>query len=379
MPIPLGPVTDTWRGPALLASGHRPFFLFAGLYAAVAPILWLLAWRGYLPLTSAWHGHEMLFGFAVAAIAGFLQAAVPKWTDGQVYRGGRVAFLAALWLLGRAGMAIPGLEWLDLLFLPVLAFFVGRQILRTHNARNYVVPAMLVALWGLDAFYHFGNPSLALRVGIYVVAVLVALIGGRIVPTFTQNALRSSGHPGIVCQTPRWLDVLAVPAVIAVAVTELALPMTVWSGAAAALAGGVLGLRMLGWQTWKTRPLPLVWVLHAGYVFLPLGLILKAVADFGGPIGPFAALHALTAGAIGVMILAVASRAALGHSGRPLKPSTATVVAYWLVIAGALLRVSWPHPHVVTTSGVLWALGFAVFSVVYWPILTRPRIDGQPG
>jgi uncharacterized protein involved in response to NO len=141
----------------------------------------------------------------------------------------------------------------------------------------------------------------------------------------------------------------------------------------------LLGARMAGWRTAQTLKLPIVWVLHAGYAFMPLGLALKATADLGGPIGSFAALHALTAGGIGVMILAVASRAALGHSGRPLVVAPATVAAYLLVIAGSLLRVSVSHPHAVLASGVLWSLGYAVFATVYWPILTQPRVDGQPG
>lgn len=381
--IPLGPTSDAWRGPVFLASGHRPFFLATAVWAAVALPLWLLAWRGLLPLSSSWHGHELVFGFAVAAIAGFLQAAVPKWTGQPLYRGDRVAWLAALWLLGRLAMAadlwLPGAARLDLLFLPLLAFFIGRDIVRAKNTRNYPVVGVLLGLWGLDALWQFGQPALALRAAVYLVVALIALIAGRIVPSFTQNALRQAGRPEATCKTPKALDVLAVPSMLAVVVTELLAPLSPASGVAALVAGVLLGTRMAGWLSWQTRALPLVWILHVGYAFLPLGLVLKAISDFGGPVGVFAALHALTAGAIGVMILAVASRAALGHSGRPLQPSRATVAAYYLVISGALLRTFGWHPHATLTAGVLWALGYAVFAVVYFPILTRPRIDGQPG
>ena len=170
-----------------------------------------------------------------------------------------------------------------------------------------------------------------------------------------------------------------MPAALAVAVTELTAPMSQVSGIAALFAAFVLGARMTRWRTWQTRRLPIVWILHAGYAFVPLGLALKGVADLGGPIGYFAALHALTAGAIGVMILAVASRAALGHAGRPLVVSRATVLAYVLVIAGALLRVAVTHPHAVVLSGVMWSVGYGIFAAVYWPILTQPRRDGLPG
>jgi uncharacterized protein involved in response to NO len=377
--IPMGPTSDRYDGPILLASGHRLFFLFAALYAALALPMWLLAWRGFLPLTSTWHGHEMIFGFAIAAIAGFLLAAVPKWTNSKPFQGPLVALLVGLWLLGRVAMWLPGLALLDLLFVPVLAAVLGRQILRAGNRRNYGVPVLLMALWGIDVLFQFGQPNLALRVATYLVTTLIALIAGRIVPTFTRNALKMAGDPQHECVTPRWLDMLAVPTVLAVAVTELVAPMSQASGIAALLAAMVLGARMLGWRTWQTRRLPIVWILHVGYAFVPVGLALKAVADLGGPIGTFAALHALTAGAIGVMILAVASRAALGHAGLPLQVSRPTIVAYVLVTLGAVLRVALAHPHAVLAAGILWSLGYAVFAVVYWPILTRPRVDGQPG
>ena len=379
IPIPLGPTSERYSGPILLASGHRPFFLLAALYAALAVPMWLLAWRGILPLTSTWHGHEMVFGFAIAAIAGFLLAAVPKWTNSQPLQGPRVALLVALWLVGRAAMWLHGAAWLDLLFLPALAALLAEPILRARNRRNYGVPAMLMALWLLDVLFQFGSLSLALRVAAYVVTTLIALIAGRIVPTFTRNALKMAGDPAHACYTPRWLDALAVPAVLAVAATELVLPMSQASGVAALLAAVVLGARMAGWRTWQTRRLPIVWILHVGYAFVPLGLALKAVADLGGPIGTFAALHALTAGAMGVMILAVASRAALGHAGLPLVVTRPTIAAYVLVILGALLRVAVAHPHAVLLAGVLWSAGYGLFAWVYWPILTRPRADGQPG
>ncbi len=387
VPIPLGLTSLRWQGPVLLASGHRLMFLAAGVYAPVALAAWLLAWRGHLPLSSWWHGHELIFGFAVAAIAGFLQAAVPKWTQGPLFRGTRAGVLAGAWLLGRVGMALTpaGIPaWpLDLLFLPLLAGWVGLDILRAKNARNYQVVAILLALWGLDLTYQFAPPgpwqARALHAAVYGIVTLIALIGGRVVPSFTQNALRQAGHTSHACSTPLWLDRLAVPLLALVVASELLLPFSLLSGVVALLAALVTGLRMLRWRSWQTRALPLVWVLHVGYAFIPLGLLLKGISDLGGPIGAFAALHALTAGAIGVMILAVASRAALGHSGRPLVPSRLTVMAYVLVIAGALLRVFGVLPELVLTAGILWATGYAVFAAVYWPILTKPRLDGQEG
>ncbi len=195
--IPLVEPTHIHNGPAFLASGHRPFFLFAGLSAALLLPVWLAAWAGHLPLSSGWHGHEMIFAFAAAAIGGFLMAAVPKWTNGVPILGKRLLVLIGLWLAGRVGMLVPGLAWLDLAFLPVLAAFIGADIWRARNSRNYQVPAMLVMLSLLNLGWHLEFEP-ALRGGVYVVAALIALIGGRIVPAFTQSGLRMAGRRNIV-------------------------------------------------------------------------------------------------------------------------------------------------------------------------------------
>lgn len=376
--IPLVEPSHVHKGPAFLASGHRPFFLFAGLSAALLLPIWLAAWAGHLPLMSGWHGHEMVFGFAAAAIGGFLMAAVPKWTNGVPILGRRLLLLIGLWLAGRIGILVPGMAWLDLLFLPTLAAFIGSDIWRARNRRNYQVPAMLVVLSALNLGWHLEFEP-ALRGGIYLVVALIALIGGRIVPAFTQSGLRMAGRRDIVCETPAWLEAIAVPAVLAVVVTEMIAPWSVFSGAAALVAGVILLARMRGWHSFATARIPLVWVLHVGYVWVPVGFLLKAAADMGGIVDPMAALHALTAGAIATMILAVGSRAALGHSGRPLVPSRWTVLAYVLVTVGAVLRVVGGGDMATMVSGAVWTAGWVVFCIVYWPILTRPRIDGLPG
>ena len=183
----------------------------------------------------------------------------------------------------------------------------------------------------------------------------------------------------ITCTTPPWLDVVAVPAVVVVVGVELAYPGSPAAGVAAAVAGVILLLRMLGWQTLKTFYDPLVWILHAAYLWLPVGYLLKAGADLGGWIDSSSALHALTAGAIGSMILAVGSRAALGHSGRPLKVRPATIVVYVLVLTAGLVRVFAPLEGATMVSGLLWTAGYGLFCIDYWAILTKPRIDGLPG
>lgn len=368
-----------FRGPVMLASGHRPFFLMAGLYGAAALPLWMAAYFGYLPFTASWHGHEMIFGFAVAAISGFLMAAVPKWTNRTGITGWSLVLLIALWLAGRLSMWTGQAVFLDLLFLPVLATFLLADIARARNARNYQVAGILFVLAAFNALYHFYDPSLALRVSTLMIVTLIALIGGRIIPAFTQNALRLEYGARITCRTPRVLDWLAVPSVAMVVALELSVPRSAEAGMASLAAGIILFLRMFGWQTRRTWRMPLVWILHAGYVWVPLGLFLNGLVNLGAPINSSSALHALTAGAVGTMIMAVASRAALGHSGRPLEPSAWTVFAYGLVIAAAIVRVCGPFDGSVLLAGGLWFLGYGIFSAVYWPILTRPRIDGLPG
>lgn len=374
-----GAKAQALRSHILLASGHRLFFLAAALWASTAMPLWLITIEAGLSLTSAWHGHEMLFGFAAAALAGFLLTAVPNWTGRPPLRGLPLAGLGLVWLAGRVAMLSGVFVWVDLLFLPLVAIVVGSAVFGARNARNYPVPLMVIGLAALNGWYHVGETSRALWATTLVLAVMIALIGGRIVPLFTQNALRANGWPQITCQTPGHAQRLAVPIVALVLAAELVCQSSPARGITALAAAGVLLYGMLGWYSWRTRSLPIVWILHAGYVWLPLGLALIGLADLGAGIASTTALHALSANAIGIMILAVASRAALGHSGRPLATPRLTVAAYGLVIAGGLVRVLFPAGAGLLFGGLLWSLGYALFAFDYWPILTRPRIDGRPG
>ncbi|MFO1127151.1 MAG: NnrS family protein [Rhodospirillales bacterium] len=380
-PLSIKPPQGMGRGdrlPTVFAAGFRLFFLAAGVYAVVATGLWVYAWQGGIALSPAWHGHEMIFGFAAAAIAGFLLTAVPNWTGRPSLRGMPLLGLGLVWLVGRVAMLMDTLAWLDLLFLPVLAIVVGRDIVSARNSRNYGVLFIVLALAGLNLLFHVGDELTVLWAATFLIVALIALIGGRIVPAFTQNALRASGETKAVCSTPPLVQRLAVPSVVVVVAAQILLPETHVAGVAALVAAAILGFGMTGWRSWATRRMPIVWILHAGYVWVPIGLFLVALADLTGVIQPTRALHALTANAIGIMVLAVASRAALGHSGRPLRVGRATVVAYVLVIAGGLLRVVGPAETIVA-AGLLWAAGYAVFTAAYWPVLTRPRVDGLPG
>lgn len=384
----------------LLAFGFRPFFLLAGLAGALTPPVFLAAYTGLIgadfggPVTY-WHGHEMIFGFVLAAVAGFLFTALANWTGRAPVRGATLGILVGLWLAGRAAMALAGVlpaalvAAVDLALLPALAVLVLRELIRGRNRRNMPFPVLLMVLFAANLLFHLERLGVAetARAGLYlavhVIALLIAIVGGRVVPAFTVAARRRAGRAADL-SSPAWLERAAIAAVAAVAVAELADPGGVAAGALALAAALLLVGRLSGWRGLTTLDQPILWVLHLGYLWLAVGFAVKAAADLGGWLPPSAALHALTAGAAGTMILGVMTRAALGHTGRPLATPPAIVVAYGLISIGAALRVAepllaTPSAMILTASALIWAAGFAIFTVVYWPILTRPRIDGRPG
>ncbi len=383
------------RHPPFLRGAFRPFFLFAALWAAAALIIWVAAYSGAPVLGEvvdplAWHQHEMLFGFAGAAVIGFLLTAIANWTGGPLLGGAALAALAFLWLSVRVIFALGlGGPWLALvleltLFLAV-ATFAAREIIVSGN-RNLPI-AFAVALIGVAAAIDLAETGgvlsdrdIGLRGGLSLVIMLIGLIGGRIIPTFTRNWLmrEDRGAPMPVMMSVGDMRILGFTAIVL-------LGWLVWPGSA--LVGWLLLVaalahlwRLSRWQGWRTFADPLVVVLHLAYAWVPIGLGLLGVHLAFGTVTRSAAIHALAAGAMGLLILAVMSRASLGHTGRPLKAGTGLALAYALVFAGALVRVlsavamlegMWP----IHLSAALWAGGFALFAVLYFPILTRPRLD----
>ncbi len=372
------------------------------MFAVLRLPLWLAQWTGLVAppawlVPAWWHAHEMLFGFAAAAIAGFLSTSVPTWTDRPPLTGARLAGLAALWLAGRVALALAGVlpaalvAALDLAFLPALALALGAPLLAARQRRNYGFPLLILGLAFANALVHAEALSLAagsaqagLRLGVDLVATVVAVIGGRITPAFTQNALRRAGDPALVAQRV-WANRAVVFALPLYAAVDLVAPRTLVSGALAAAAAVSIAARMSGWQSARTRGDALVWSLHVGYAWLAAGFACVAASDLGAPVLWTAGVHALTAGAFGAMILAVATRVALGHTGRPLAAPRGIPLAYALVSLGALLRVLGPiatpaqSVPVIVAGGLIWTAGYAVFLAVYAPILLRPRVDGRPG
>ncbi|CAA7620558.1 conserved membrane hypothetical protein [Magnetospirillum sp. LM-5] len=388
-------------GSVFFAAGFRPFFLSAGLVPLLMLPVWLVVYAGGLDLgiayaPSLWHGHEMLYGFAGAAIGGFLLTAVPNWTNSHHVEGRPLMVLFALWLAGRVGFALAGLlpsalvAVIDLAYLPLLGLLVGRPLVAAGKWRNISFLFILAALWLSDLAIHadivlgLGDGLAALWLGIGLVLVMIVVVGGRIVPSFTMNWLRMNGQP-VEIQPIGWIEKggAALSVLVGIVLAALA-PTSPAAGMALLAAASINGLRLSRWYGHKTLTNPILWVLHLGYLWLVIGLALLGLSSFVPALPPSAAVHALTAGAVGTMVLGVMSRAALGHAGRMLEVSPWTVAAYVLLSLGTLARVAAPlaggaQMGLTHAGGTLWTLAWGLFVVVYFPIVTRPRADGRPG
>ena len=382
---------------ALFDLGMRPFFLAAGLTASLSLLWWLLVYAGVIAPSmqraALWHhAHEMCFGFGSAAVAGFLLTATANWTNTRPVQGAPLALLFALWLLGRVAFHLQGLHvWLvavlDCSFLPALAMALW-PALRRGKLKNFTFEAWILVLAFANVFYHLealglvaGVTASALNAGVYSLVMLVVILSGRVVPGFTQNALRLREKP---CETHTHPIVeLAAKAVCLGALSSDVISAPhVLTGLLALLAASLLLLRMRYWRSLQVYDQPIVWILHVAHLWVVLGMLLLGLQRVGLLLLPGVALHAFTAGAVGSMVLAIMTRAALGHTGRPLRATWRIVVAYWLVTLGAAMRVFGPlfAPSIYRASilfgGSAWALAYVLFTWVYTPILLRPRADG---
>ncbi len=384
-----------WRGPAVLSYGFRPFFLMAPLWAAAAMALWIAMLTGLVdprlafdPM--AWHAHELVFGYTSAVIAGFVLTAVPNWTGRLPLFGAPLAGLAGLWLIGRVAVALP-LPWLaamaaDLAFGVALVAVVLREIVAGGNWKNLPV-AGLIALFTLaNAGFHGEAASglnaadgYGLRAGLGAVLMLIALIGGRIVPSFTRNWLAARKQTALPAPFSR-LDAGVLAVTGAALSSFVAIPESPLAGGLSLLAGLANLWRLARWQGLRTGAEPLLWVLHLAYGLLALGFLTVGAAGFDLLPVP-AARHVWMAGAVGLMTLAVMSRASLGHTGRALHAGPGLTSCY-LAIAGAvaarLAAGVWGQDGLLHLSAALWMLGFGGFAVLYWPVLTGPRVAKKP-
>jgi uncharacterized protein involved in response to NO len=387
----------------LFSYAFRPLFLLAILYAIVAVPLWVAAWLGYVPMRIAlgspswWHAHEMLFGFAGAGVGGFALTAVATWTKRPPVAGISLMLLCMFWIVARASFwmlspnaMVPGMV-ADLGYGLLLFVLMSREVIAARSQRNYKVLALLGLLVVSNAVFFLGlsgngSPGTALLAALWVLVLLINLIGGRIIPGFTRNWLtRQESDPRrrAASLPPAFgrLDLFATWLLVGFAIAQvLGAPSraTVLLGL---LASVVSFVRLTRWQGIYTGDEPLVWVLHIGFSWLPLGILLLAFAELG-LLPRSAGIHALTSGGIATMIVAVASRAALGHTGRPLRSHPLLTAAYLLITVAAVCRVAatvGPGARVLLiVSAVAWTSGFLCFGLRYAPILLRPRLQ-RPG
>lgn len=384
-------------GPAILHQGFRPFFLSAGIWSAAALSLWIMNLAGATTTASAfdavaWHVHEMLFGFAMAAAAGFLLTAIPNWTGRMPLQGWPLAALWTVWLAGRVAVLVSaeigaGIAMvIDMAFPLLLLLVVLREIVAGKNWRNLPMVAAVGALLAADLLMHLDALGLALtadvgrRLGIGVFVLLITLVGGRVVPSFTRNWLVKRGEtrlPAAFGSIDRAALVLT-PLAIGVWV---AFPMSDAAAAASLLAAAALAGRLSRWRGALTVAEPLLWILHVGYAWLPVGFVMIALAQFfPATVAAGAAVHGFTVGAMGAMTLAMMTRATLGHTGRPLTAGMGTLLVFVLVIAAAVARtfVFIAPPELYTpaihVAGAAWIAAFTLYVALYLkPLATRRK------
>jgi len=390
--------------PVFFSYAFRPFFLFAFGYAFIAMSAWLV-WIGLhaagaevlhmsisLP-PFRWHAHEMLFGYAMAAITGFFLTAVPNWTDTRPVQGPTLIALALAWISGRLAVwfsaFLPELlvAALDLSLTLMLLGLVVKALKSRWSKRNFIFVPILLSLLAANLLVHLeqlgiteNTIDLGHTLALNTILVLIVIIGGRVIPAFTTNALRRQDEENLPQSLP-FFDVAAIVSMVLIALGDLmALDDSLRGGLALLALFANIG-RVTKWQTVKTVGEPIVWIIHLGYAWLIVGLALKAFALFGSDLTEITAMHALTVGTVGSMTIGIMTRAALGHTGRLIQASPMMVSAYVMMSVAALIRIVGPtlvpqyYNEAMLLAGLLWVGLFLGLSWTFWPILTRPRIN----
>lgn len=386
----------------LLRQAFRPMFLFGAIFSTLAMMLWGLALMGHIQLQPFanilfWHSHEMLFGFVSAIVVGFLLTAVQNWTGMRAPYNKPLLFITLLWLCGRLvllfGQDLPVylVATIDLSFLPICAVLLARPLIQAKQQRNlFFVPVLLLIslcnalMYAGVATDRYDIQQLGTQNAVWLLTLLIAIVGGRVIPMFTANGTQTAKVNSII-----WLDRISLGSLWLIfflhfsTLTQL-LPTTVLSGLFA-LSAVFTGLRCLRWRMWITFKTPLLWSVHLAYWFIPLGLACYSAHYAGLDISNSLALHMLTAGAMGSMILSMMARVSLGHSGRVIQPKTIMSLAFLLVFVAAISRTLliwlWPN-HIMnwlTLGVVTWVAAYGLYVLVYFPVLTTARADGRPG
>jgi uncharacterized protein involved in response to NO len=375
------------------ARGFRPFFLLGALYAVISLLIWGGFYTGHFPSPHsdpvAWHAHEMIYGFAMAIVAGFLLTAVPNWTGTAPVSHRRLAGLGLLWLAGRIAINLEELPFeltiaLEGAFIPALAVCLSIPLLKTRNARNFVFIGLLAVLFACDIAFMLTGDYTPLYGALFMIVAMISLLGGRVIPAFTVTVLRRKGMD-VRMHDQGALDKIAVLSLAATAIALFAAGPS--SAAVCVLAFFSAFIHLLRLRRYHTIPAfhdPMLWILHMGYLWLIAGLVLTGLsAGFG--IGTFpVALHAFTAGSIGSMTLGMMSRVTLGHTGREITCLKPVLVSFILMQAAAVLRVFGPlfmPEHSIgwiVSSAALWSACFAIYLGVHASMMWSPRVDGQP-
>lgn len=392
------PTTDPLKTPAFLRLSFRPFFLFGALLALLAVPLWIAGFTGQLgswqPFGGwlAWHRHEMIFGFASVIVAGFLLTAVQTWTGVSSLKGGRLLFVALVWLAARIAWLCNAPAYivltLDMLFLPLVALQMAYCVGKVKQVRNYSIVVVLCILAIFNFFSIWGtienNYAMQRQTSygaVWAIATLMGLIGGRVIPFFTKNGL---ALPKAIPSWP-WLDNTIVFASIALALTYacgLANKANAIFGVIFILVGGAHCVRLAVWYRQGIWRVSLLWSLHLAYAWLVIAFIAMGLWHFSLITNESAALHALTVGAMAGLILAMISRVTLGHTGRKLIPPKAMTIAFALFNIGAIFRVfalQIGYINALWIASALWSASFLIFIFYYAPMLLKARVDGRPG
>jgi uncharacterized protein involved in response to NO len=384
---------------ALFNLGFRPFFLFAALFSVVSIAVWVAIYRGHLTLAGTtlspqqWHAHEMLFGYAMAVVAGFLLTAVRNWTNIPTPTGIVLALLLAAWLLARLLMlfAPPQLAALfvvDVGFDLALAVLLSVPLMQARQWKQLGVVSKVMLLGAANALFYLGTLGLladgvrwGLYSGLYLILSLIFLMARRVVPFFIE---RGAGYP-VQLTNRAWVDRASLVLLLAFWLVEVFSPWTHLASVLAALLVVVHALRLMGWHTVGIWKKPLLWVLFLGYGSMVFGFLLRAMSSVL-PLSPYLAVHAFAVGGIGLMTAGMMARVALGHTGRSVQePPGVVSIVFGLLVVALIARVmlAWAlpqwYPVWVELAALAWVLAFAVFGVVYGPMLIKPRVDGQPG
>jgi len=389
--LPRAPAAGSF---ALWNLGFRPFFLFAAAFAALSVLGWAAQFAGWwgahvLIAGPRWHAHEMIFGYAYAVIVGFLFTAVRNWSNQPTPSGTKLAAIVLLWCGARVLVLTP---WTmlaavaDTLFALAATAGIAVPLVKSGNRRNYFFVVLMLVFGAANLSFYLAamdvirfDAQRSLQFGLDLILFVMVVMGGRVIPMFTANAVR-----GTTPRRSRPIEIAALGSILILLVLGLVGLPAIAVGIAAGVAALAHAARLALWQPWRTMRRPILWILHASYAWIVIHLALRALAA-AELVAPSLATHALTVGAIGGLTLGMMTRVARGHTARPLAAGTLEVTAYALMQLAAAVRVFVPliDPSssltAIVASGLLWTIAFALFVVRFWPILTQPRLDGGSG